>query len=200
MLHIDYLTIAGADIRTLAEAFKREYRDLPPGRPMDVILVAGYTDLVEGADKELIMLNYRVFAELVGGSERRASNYDPNITNSVVITTLMYPPKVAWLEDNGPEPTEGYVNRKEDIDWLNAQIKTLNEIYHADHPPCLHTFGVRTGKKTRIAEGGKMETTQSKSHRWQHWREANPADMMNLTPERIFKVGAALNNYFLFNT
>ena len=200
IIHIDYLTISGADIRTLAFAFKREYIDIPPGRPMDVVLVAGYTDLINDVDRELMMLNYRVFADIVGGSERRASDYDPNVTNSVVITTLMYPPRVAWLSDDGDFPYDGYINHKEKIDWLNGQIQALNATYHASYPPCLHTFGVRTGKKTLIGKGGEMVTLQTKSHRWQHWRESSPGDMLHLTTERIFKVGASLNNYFLFNT
>ena len=45
-----------------------------------------------------------------------------------------------------------------------------------------------------------IHALQTKSHRWQHWRESSPGDMLHLTTERIFKVGASLNNYFLFNT
>ena len=92
-LHIDYLNIAGADIRTLANAFKKEYIDHPPCRPMNVVLVAGYLDLIECVDRELMLLNFRIFESLFGGSERRDPNFDQNITNSVVITTLMHSPQ-----------------------------------------------------------------------------------------------------------
>ena len=106
-----------------------------------------------------------------------------------------------WIEKRkGDFPYEGYVNHKEKIDWLNEQIQALNASYHASYPPCLHTFGVRTGKKTLIGNDGELVTIQTKSHRWQHWRESNPGDMLHLTAERIFKVGASLNNYFLCNT
>ena len=39
-----------------------------------------------------------------------------------------------------------------------------------------------------------------KSHRWEHWLEPNPAEMLNITNERRSKIAIAINNYFKFNT
>ena len=52
-LHSDYLTISGASIHTLTNAFRIEY--LGHGRPLDVCVVAGYNDLVRNYDREYIM-------------------------------------------------------------------------------------------------------------------------------------------------
>ena len=49
ILHVDYISIAEADIRTLKNAFRAEYLDnSPSSKPMDVVLVAGYVDIMNG--------------------------------------------------------------------------------------------------------------------------------------------------------
>ena len=49
---------------------------------------------------------------------------------------------------------------------------------------------------------GPTPTSQRvvKAHRWEHWREEDPATMLHLRNDRRIKMGIALNNYFIFNT
>ena len=37
----------------------------PPSLPMDVVIVAGYMDLLEGKNREHIMNNFRIITELI---------------------------------------------------------------------------------------------------------------------------------------
>ena len=54
--HIDYLTIDSADIRTLIDAFKLKYIYFPPKpKPMDIVLVTGYKNLLTGHPGEHII-------------------------------------------------------------------------------------------------------------------------------------------------
>ena len=39
-----------------------------------------------------------------------------------------------------------------------------------------------------------------KSHGWEHWEVASRTNKLALKPERKFKIGTALNNYFALNT
>ena len=57
-----------------------------------------------------------------------------------------------------------------------------------------HTYGVR--KTTRQYQDQYV----TMSHRWEHWREDHPARMLHMKDHRRFKMGIALNNYFVQNT
>ena len=199
-IHVDYLTIASADIRTLTDAFRLEYIDFPPtSRPMDVVLVAGYENLVEGHSRDQIIEEYDAFARLIkgGAGDLRQDNETPH---TVAITSLAYPPKLAWMRDDGPYPSNAYVNRKEKIDWINGEIARLNRTYLAVNPPCIHTFGIRTTTTPIVNRYGRMALYRSKRHRWESWVGQDRAEMLFLRPDKVFKIGMAINNYFRFNT
>ena len=98
----------------------------------------------------------------------------------------MYPPQVAWFMDNGAYPSEGYVNNKEKIDWINDELHRLNAYYGSPIYPGLHSFGVRKSSKTRIDRYGNLRTTVVKKHRWEHWMGNERATMLHLTNERQF--------------
>ena len=192
--HIDYLTIPGARISALINAFKIEYADNPLPVNLDVVLVAGYSDIVEGYARDYILDKMYAFADLITSI--------PTISDgrhTVTIASLMYPPQLAWFPNNGPLPYEGYKNNKDKIDWINQEIKKLNMKLEVKFPPCFHTYGVRTSNKKRFDRYGQLYTRAVKSHRWEHWHEPEPRNMLHLCTERRFKMGAALNNYFRFN-
>ena len=117
-MHADYITIPGACMDTLFHAFRLDCDLLPPDKPIDVVLVMGYNDLVKGHSRHWIMECLNCFCRYV--SDLAQKNH-PDTPNTVAIATFMYPPQLAWLYDNGPEPPN-YVNEKEKIDWLNAQL------------------------------------------------------------------------------
>ena len=193
-LHTDYLTIPGASIHTLTNAFRIEYVDTKHGRPLDVCVVAGYNDLVRNYDKEYIMHKLQKLTDMVLAAKVG------QVENTIAISTLMYPPQLAWFEDNGAFPYPGYINQKEKIDWLNMSINQENRRNNVPEFPGFHTYGVRTVTRRYFDLYGQEHQRVKKSHRWEHWREADPASMLHLRNDRRVKMGIALNNYLIFNT
>ena len=47
IIHVDYLSIPGANLQTLTADFKAEYYGRPLEKPLDVVLVAGYVYAME---------------------------------------------------------------------------------------------------------------------------------------------------------
>ena len=195
--HVDYVTIPGADINTLRSAFRLDYMEKPHSKPLDVVMVAGYNDLLEGTNREYILHEFERFADLVKMCGLRSH---PDSSNSVAIASLMYPPQIAWFPDNGAFPQSNYDNQIHKIDWLNQKIHLLNMENRVPLYPRFHTYGVRTATRYRTDEFGELHQYVTKSHRWEHWREADRGNMLHLTDVRRFKMGQAINNYFRINT
>ena len=194
-VHADYLTIASAEISTLTDAFRLEYLDFPPTpKPMDIVLVAGYENLLSGHPREHIVQEYEEFAQMIKGGT------SGQLPHTVAISSLVYPPKFAWMRDDGPYPNNHYVNRREKIDWINSEILRINQTYLAVNPPRLHTYGIRTDTIQAMNRFGRPTLYRVKRHRWEAWVGQDRAEMMYLRPERVFKMGTAINNYFRFNT
>ena len=196
-IHVDYITIPGGDIEALTHAFWLDFGDKPQKRPLHVAVVAGYNDLVVGNSRQHIKDKLSQLADLV---KVAGLAHHPDKPNTVAISTLMYPPQLAWFADNGQVPYPGYVNQKEKIDWLNNEIHYLNIDNSAENYLGLHTYGVRKDTKTSYDRYGQVVTTHIKRHRYEHWRESEKGNMLHLRDDRRFKMGAALNNYFIHNT
>ena len=196
-MHVDYVTIPGATLDTLTNAFRLDYIVKQHTRPLDVVMVGGYNDLVVGHSRDFIVWELQRFANKV---LEAGSNLHPDSPNTVAIATLMYPPQLAWFPDNGPYPYSNYVNHREKINFINHQIQKIN--MHNDVPkyPGFHTYGVRKSTKVMFDRYGQQYQTMVKSHRWEHWREQDPAYMLHLRNDRRFKMGQAINNYFIINT
>ena len=195
MQHCDYITIAGACIEDLVLAFRLEYGKTNLSRPLDVVLVAGYEDIIRGHSREFIEQGMKEFASAVKdqGSQHKES------PNTIAIANLMYSPGLAWYPDNGPQPPR-YRNQMEKIHWLNTMIHQLNVQFSSPYYPRFHKWGVR--KATRIWKDtyGQEHHRQIKKHRWEHWRGADPREMIYLSDERRLKMAAAINNYFILRT
>ena len=199
-LHIDYLTIEEANLKTLNNAFHKEYLDFPPtDKPMDVVLVAGYQDLLEGNSRNYIIKKMHQFAHMIRGKDRE-QNKSRQESNSVAIASLVYPPALAWLPDDGPLPINIFRNNTEKIDWLNGEISRINEAYYAVNPPKFHTYGVRIYNKRCVDRFGQVSMFTVKGHRWEHWQGNERSRMLHLSNEKRFRMGIALNNYFRYNT
>ena len=194
ILHSDYLTIPGASIHTLTNAFRIEYVDTQHGRPLDVCIVAGYNDLVRNYSKEYILHKLQKLADMILVATVC------QVKNTVAISTLMYPPQLSWFPDNGPVPYPGYLNQREKIDWLNSAINQENRRNNVPEFPGFHTYGVRTATRKYTDQYGQVHQRVVKAHRWEHWREQDPASMLHLRNDRRIKMGIAINKYFIFNT
>lgn len=138
-VHVDYVTIAGAFIPDLYLAFRLDYELVLHTKPLDVVLVAGYSDLEHGYGRDFIYTGYKEFTETVLSIGRLRN---PSTPNTVAIASLMYPPKLSWFSDNGPEPYS-YHNQIEKIDYLNHKIHQLNTSNNAPYYPGFHSYGTR---------------------------------------------------------
>ena len=98
--HVDYIIIAGADIK----AFKLELT----GQALDVAMVAGYSDLVAGNSRNTIIDYFSAFTAVVKLAGLRLHS---DKQNTVAISTLMHPPQLSWFPDNGRFPFPGYRNQ-----------------------------------------------------------------------------------------
>ena len=156
--------------------------------------MVGYNDLVRNYDKEYIMYKLEKLVTMVLAAKVG------EVENTVAISTLMYPPQLAWYPDNGPVPYAGYVNQMEKIHWLNESINLENRRNNVPNFPGFHTYGVRTATRRYYDQYGQEHHRVIKGHRWEHWRENDPARMLHLRNDRRVKMGIALNNYLIYNT
>ena len=51
-----------------------------------------------------------------------------------------------------------------------------------------------------IVVDGQTVITSTRRHRYEHWRETDKGNMLDLRDDRGFKMATALNNYFIHNT
>ena len=182
--HIDWMTIPGARINQLTQAWEILYID--EKRPMDVLLVGGLNNVIKGSDGQSIMNGLKHFVDLVTWQGTR---YHPETPNTCAIATLPYPPCLCWLDDDGPVP-EGFHNHIRNVKWLNYRIEELNASSGVKVPK-FHTFGIR-----KFTRHGKSTTR----HRLEHWREERRADKLHLTDKERMKMGRQVNKYFLHET
>ena len=94
------------------------------------------------------MEEYEAFTRLIKSGAVGDSRQGIQTLHTVAISSLMYPPKLAWMRDDGPSPINGYVNQREKIDWLNGEISRLNHTNLAVNPPGIHTYGIMASAPT----------------------------------------------------
>ena len=161
---------------------------------MDIFVVAGYNDLVRKNSREYIFWHIKNFAKYVIDLQNC-----PGSTNTIAIGSFMYPPQLAWFEDNGPEP-ENYINQKGKINWLNRAIDDLNIENGSKEYLGIHKYGLRVVTRRRVDRYGQEHQRHIQKHRWEHWRESDRKNMLHLTNERRMKIGRAINDPFILRT
>ena len=84
---------------------------------------------------------------------------------------------------------------------MNGKIDQINHENSILVYPGFHTYGlwIKCGVDTTTITGEKVKHT-TKAHRWGHWLEGPRREKFSLHPSRRFKMGTALNNYFLYRT
>ena len=193
LIHSDYVTIAEGTIEQLLHAFKLEYVYMNRPKPLDVVLVAGYADAVKGYSREHILWGMSTFADTVMMHNGRRT------LNTFAVASLMYPPSLCWFSDDGPIPYR-YQNQLEKFEWLNAEIHNLNAHYNSPVYPGFHSFGTRKSIKKVFNDDGSQQQQHCRAHRWEHWSETARREKFTLRSDRKFKMGKAVNNYFVFRT
>ena len=191
--HIDYITIPGASIIDLIEAWKIEYYEEKRG--MDVFIVAGLNNVKDGDDPQTIMRDYDHLVQMV---HHQAYKYHQNVHNSCAIATLIYPPQLCWFPDQGSCPPD-FSCHLEDIRWINFQIERLND-ERGIKVPNFTTFGLRVGNRTTKDTYGNITVRHTTTHRYEHWREDEFRWMLHLDDQRRIKMGKQVGRYFLHET
>ena len=126
----------------------------------------------------------------------QAHSYHPTILNTLAVSTLVYPPQLAWFPDNGWFPSYNYTNQKEKIDWINGEIEKDNNASGIHYAPGMHKFGVRTDTKKYVNRYGAIQVRKTKTHRWEEWREEDKARMLHLSNKVRVKMGRKVGRYF----
>lgn len=193
LLHADYLTIANGTLPELLHAFKQEYIVKPRPKPLDVVLVAGYSDILKDYSREFIHWGLSEFARSVLGEGATKTPH------SFTIASMMYPPSHCWFEDDGPTPYR-YVNKIDKFDWLNKKIHEINLHNNAPAYPCFHSYGTRKTVEKVVKDDGTTTDHHIRVHRWEHWAEYARREKFTLRIDRKFKLAKAVNNYFVFRT
>lgn len=194
-IHIDHVSIPGATVDTLQQAFRNDYEYETRG--MDIVVVAYYNDFIRGRNAEDILRSYDYLAWIINSQAR---HHHPSTHNTLAVATLPYAPQLCWFADNGPFPTPDYVNHMEELSWLNDQITRFNQSNGTPLAPKFHTYGERTDNKQSRDRFGNVSVRHTRSHRWEHWREEQPQSMLHLCNQRRMVMGKAVANYFKFNT
>ena len=196
IMHVDYITIPGAKIETLINAFCLDYVTRPHPRALDVVLVAGYNDLLAGSSKQELMTSFAKFTATVLNA--RPANSE--LRNTVVVGELMYAPQLTWFDDNGPLPPNHGGNKLYQLEWLNEAILALNLDNGITEYHRLYKYGIRNYTRKNKDMFGNQHHRKIKKHRFEHWREQDPSRMLHLTNEQRYKMGAAINKYFVCRT
>ena len=194
-MHCDYISIPGAIIDDLTHAFRLDYVEKVHPKPLDVVIVAGYNDMVNGYSRQSIMESFTRFADYV-----KMAGIQHGMKNTVAVSNIMYAPQLSWFPDNGPLPRNHQGNQVEKIDWLNQAILSLNLDNNITEFHRLHKYGVRAYTRKETDQYGQVHLRKIKCHRFEHWREHDPAEKLHLTNSQRFKMGAAINKYFVQRT
>ena len=86
------------------------------------------------------------------------------------------------------------------MDWLNEKIGYINRVNGVFNYPSFRSYGGCIGSKLVRGENGQVERRAFKAHRWDQWVETARRDKATLTVDRLFKMGKAVNDYFVYQT
>ena len=185
--HIDWVTIPGASIRELCDAWRLDYHR--ERRASRILLVGGIDHLVNGGDIVSFKEQVMGFKDNVDAQNRY---HDSTSKNDFFVTTLPNPPKLCWFPDNGPTP-RNYNNRLVEIANINAWINDFNDKNGMGKPPSFHTWGIRTSLKV-LEDGSKWPL---KTHRWNEWIKADKEEQkVQLNDSIRGKMGKAVVRFF----
>ena len=196
ILHMDFVSVAGATVVELHRAFLAEYDQFPIA--LDVVLVAGTNNLMKGQPKEQILAEMEAFKVSV---TRLGQEFGHE--NTFGICTLFYPPKISRLAFDPRHGSEDFWNRTDDIRFINGRIAYLNDegtaAQYTRHTPMLHHFGIK--RMEELPEREWMRNYDQhvggfNKHVQAAFRERNPDDMVHLSDSNRIKAGTYVVNYF----
>ena len=185
--HIENIGIPGGKVEDIHHAFMAEYNNSEI--PVDILLIAGFNNLLDGQTPAIVMDEIEHFREDV------IRIHD----STFAVSTLPLAPIISWL------PQDNYVNRHrnmtDDLIELNNSIKELNSLpgHHvsAEWCPQFHTWGLKSSRVPRtIGPRGLLEALPA--HQPNDWREQQPRNQLHLTDKVRRRMGKAVENYFAY--
>ena len=112
------------------------------------------------------MFKIQLFKETVA----KQAWHHPDKPNTFAVATLLYPPQLCWFPDNGFLPNPHYVNRLDEMQWLNTQLMEFNESNGCLRVPHVHKFGVCIDNRSNKDQYGQVSVRHRVFHRWGQWR------------------------------
>ena len=186
--HMEIESVVGARIRNLTRVIMMLYLKHP--ERLEIIIIAGINNVGEGqAVHEILDEIY----ELKEAVMAHSTMHDHNPPSMVSVSTVMYAPKFCSLDVpvNKPDwaPPAGFVNKRRDIECLNAAIAAQNKGNGVNYLN-LHLEGIRIDKKS-----GK------KLHRHNPvkpiWREADIRRRLHMSPDMKVRMVNLAKNLFI---
>ena len=187
-LHLDEIMIPGARIRELMHAFQAEYSGI--NRPVDVVIVGGINNILEGQGPGEVMHEIKEFYREV--MRIRGSSF--------AVATLPFPPCLSILPED--LHTRVKMNATESLKSLNNTIREFNR-QNADGPidvsrcPLFHTWGLRSVRTSRPdINGPRVLMEYLPAHNPAAWRERRPHDQLHLSDRTRLRMGKAVLRYY----
>ena len=179
LIHVDIESIVGGRVRNLTRALIMQFLRYP--ERLEIIVIAGLNNLGDGQPVPDILEELCELKQVVQAHSEVNNHMEPSV---VSISTVLYAPKFCALDlpKNSPEwvPPPGFINRRHDVECLNAAIAALNKSDQVNYLN-LHFEGIRIDKV-----GGK------KMHRHNPvqpiWREREVRRKLHLTPRYKVRV------------
>ena len=195
-MHIDYITIPGATIKDLHHAFISEFSGVY--RPVDVLLVGGVNDVLQGRTAEQVLSDILNFKKSV-----LSLNQDPGSghLSSFAVATVPFPPMMTVMPG---ESRRIYNNKLLIMVDLTTGIREMNR--NGVNPitglplgeyntPTFHIWGREGGAEDKLIGPRNLLETIS-DVRDKEWREDNHDRMLHLSDKARIRMGRSCIKYF----
>ena len=177
--HVDIESIVGDRVRDLTRALIMQFLKYP--ERLEIIVIVGLNNLGDSQPVPDILKELCELKQVVQAHSEVNNHMEASV---VFISTVLYAPKLCALDlpKNSPEwvPPPGFINRRHDIECLNAAIAALNKSDHVNYLN-MHYEGIRIDKKS----GKKMHKHNPVQP---VWREREVRRKLHLTPRYKVRV------------
>ena len=191
-LHCDYIAVRGATIQELAHAFICEYAQY--WRPIDVVLVGGVNNWLQGQEREQVMSELKTFKDIVIRTGKEMGH-----ENTFAVCTNILPPAVSRLAYDRQCRLEDWRNRTVDIMFVNDFIRDLNRegeyACYTRHAPQMHCYGLRRVPENHLLQNYDTYVGSLNQHRLAAWREWDMDRMVHLSDLFRLRAGKAVMRY-----
>ena len=188
-IHVDWSTIPGGKVDSMAQAFKALYSR--SCRPVDVLIVCGINDLGSGMTAEEVYKKLmRLKAKVLEVCPRH-----PTGRSTFAIATLPHPPMWTTYGSDIHEPSH---DRTKEFMRLTEKTVAHNksspqEPFPIKRAPQFHKYGV----KLRFAKKGESILRKVPCrHRMSQWREEDDSRKLHLSNDKREKMAVDCVNYF----